>query len=146
MEMESAAKEPGDCDTPFEVLLPAGSFGPDDKLDRPSWAVRSIGFIAKPDKTRELTACLEGPVSTLLRETPGFAGLMVMHSQHEERNLLVFAFWETEKQAANHWEEFSSVRRIVSPLVDVCAKVQTFHAAALLVTRGAKGKRAAKAS
>lgn len=111
----------------FDVILP----GRDSArgLTMAGWNVRSVGFIAKPEKTHELQTCISESVNNLLRQVPGFLGAIVLHSKHEERNLLVLTFWETEMQAANnHWEEFQAVRKVLSPIVDVCTKVQTFRA------------------
>jgi hypothetical protein len=91
--------------------------------------VRSVGFIAKPGQIQELKTCIEGPLIEVLRQTPGFAGAMVLHAQKESRSLLLLTFWEEEGQAANNcWEEFPAVRKLLSPLIDVCTKVQTFQA------------------
>jgi hypothetical protein len=91
--------------------------------------VRSVGFISKPGQIQELKACIEGRLIDLLRETPGFAGAMILRAQKESRSLWVLTFWEAEGQAANNcWEEFSVVRKLLSPLIDVCTKVQTFQA------------------
>lgn len=91
--------------------------------------VRSLGFISKPGQTQELKACIEGPLIDCLRQVPGFAGAMVLHAQKESRNLWVLTFWEAKNQAANNrWEDFSAVRKLLSPLIDVCTKVQTFLA------------------
>jgi hypothetical protein len=91
--------------------------------------VRSVGFISKPGQTQELKNCLEGPLIDRLRQAPGFAGAMVLHAQKESRNLWLLTFWDAENQAANNcWEEFPAVRKLLSPLIDVCTKVQTFQA------------------
>jgi len=112
-----------------DALLEAESFALDRKTIRITENVRSVGFISKPGQIQELKTCLEGPLIDLLQEVPGFAGAIVLCAQKESRNLLVLTFWETEDQAANNsWEEFSVVRALLSPLVDVCTKVQTFQA------------------
>jgi hypothetical protein len=91
--------------------------------------VRSVGFISKPGQIQELKTCLAGPLMDLLHEVPGFASAMVLHAQKESRNLLVLTFWESESQAGNNrWEEFPAVRKLLSPLIDVCTRVQTFQA------------------
>lgn len=98
--------------------------------------VRSVGFISKPGQIRELKTCLEGPLIDLLCQAPGFAGAIILHAQKESRNLWVLTFWEAENQAAqNCWEEFSAVRKLLSPLIDVCTKVQTFQATLRQLTR-----------
>jgi len=113
----------------FDSLFPCSGDVARDGLQRRIWNVRVVGFISKPERTDELAAVVESAVHDRLREFPGFAGAMVLRSQNEKRNLLVFSFWETEKQAATtRWEMNRGVRRAISQMVDVCTKVQTFQA------------------
>jgi hypothetical protein len=122
---------PGQCieSNAAEALLPAGVFVGARESQRPIWNVRAVGFIARPERVAELTACLEGPVTRLLREVRGFASAIVLQSHQEGRSVLVLTFWETKAQAMkNCWEQLSTVRQLVSPLVDVRTKVQTFQA------------------
>lgn len=112
-----------------EALLQAGAFAQGSETARITGNVRAVGFISKPGRIQELKTCIEGPLIDLLREGPGFAGALVLHAQKESRNLLVLTFWQAESQAANNcWEEFSAARGLLSPLIDVCTKVQTFQA------------------
>lgn len=91
--------------------------------------IRSVGFISKPGQIQELKTCLQGPLIDALRQTRGFAGAMILHGQKESRSLWVLTCWETDDQAANNcWEEFPAIRKLLSPLIDVCTKVQTFQA------------------
>jgi hypothetical protein len=91
--------------------------------------IRSVGFISKPGQIQELKTCLEGPLMEALHQTRGFGGAMILHAQKESRSLWVLTFWEAEDQAANNsWEEFPAIRKLLSPLIDVCTKVQTFQA------------------
>jgi hypothetical protein len=112
-----------------DAFLESESFPQKRETARMTRNVRSVGFISKPGQTQELKTCLEGPLIDRLRQAPGFAGAMVLHAQKESRNLWVLTFWQAENQAANNcWEEFSGVRELLSPLIDVCTKVQTFQA------------------
>jgi hypothetical protein len=112
-----------------DAFLESESFAQGRETVRMTRNVRSVGFISKPGQTLELKTRLEGPLIDLLRQVPGFAGAMVLHAQKESRNLWVLTFWEGENQAANNcWEEFPTVRKLLSPLIDVCTKVQTFQA------------------
>jgi hypothetical protein len=112
-----------------DAFLESESFAQGRKTVRMTRNVRSVGFISKPGQTQELKTCLEGPLIDRLRQAPGFAGAMVLHAQKESRNLWLLTFWEAENQAANNcWEEFPAVRKLLSPLIDVCTKVQTFQA------------------
>ena len=114
-----------------DVLLQSGSgnFAQGIETVPMTRNVRSVGLISKPGRIQELKICIEKPLIDILRQAPGFAGAMILHAQKESRNLWVLTFWEAESQAANNrWEEFSAVRNLLSPLIDVCTKVQTFHA------------------
>lgn len=112
-----------------EALFDDESFTHEKEMARITRNIRSVGFISKPGETQELKGCIEGPVLDHLRKVPGFAGLMILHAQKESRNLWVLSFWEAESQAANTcWEEFPAVRELLSPLIDICTKVQTFEA------------------
>jgi len=128
-----------------EALLQAGTFARGSETVRITGNVRAVGFISKPGQIQELKTCIEGPLTDLVRQVRGFAGALVLHTQKESRNLLVLTFWEAESQAANNcWEEFSAVRNLLSPLIDVCTKVQTFQATVPQPTeRRRQGKSAA---
>ena len=126
--MERQARDQLD-DSEFDSLFPYSSDVAGDR--RRIWNVRVVGFISKPERTDELVTVIENAVNDRLPEFPGFAGAMVLRSQDEKRTLLVFSFWETEKQAATtRWEMNRGVRRAISQMVDVCIKVQTFQATA----------------
>ncbi len=144
MQVEIAVDESTESGSAPEVLWPVGTLSTKRRSGRPSWNVRAVGFIAKPEKTRELTACIEGPVTGVLQEAAGFAGAIVLHSQSDGRNVLVLTFWETESRTAkNCWEEFEEVRGMISPLIDVCTRVQTFRATAPRRAGGSSGRKAA---
>jgi len=130
MQVQSASERIEECVT-FDSLLGSGPEIRPDGVARLAWNVRAVGFISKPEKTVELSVVIESLVNHLLCEFAGFSGAIVLRSQNETRNLLVLSFWETEKQAATtHWEGDMAVRRAISPLADVCTKVQTFRATA----------------
>lgn len=134
MRVETEIERNGERRSAHETFLPKEGLTASERSARPSWNVRTVGFIAKPGKTHHLAACIESPVTDLLRQMPGFAGVMVLHSRSDPRSLLVLTFWETEKQSATScWEEVNSVRKAISPMVDVYTKVQTFRAAASIV-------------
>ena len=128
MPVERAIKEPSSECFGFMGDWETGNL--DEKKTRRSiWNVRAVGFIAKPQRVGELTACFEGPVTRLLNQVPGFAGAMILNCHNEWRKVTVLTFWETEAQAAKcHWEDYSTVRRLIAPLVDLSAKVETFEA------------------
>jgi hypothetical protein len=92
--------------------------------------VRSVEFIAKPHLVRDLRRCISEQVVTLLKQTAGFEGAVVLASHKEPRLVLVLTLWSTEKEATrNRWEETPAVRALVAPLIDACTKVHTYEAA-----------------
>lgn len=100
-----------------------------NKCMRSVWNVRAVAFVAKPQKAAGLAECFEGPILRWLHQVPGFAGAMILNCHNEWRRILVLTFWETEAQAAKcRWEDHRGVRRLTEPLVDLCAKVETFEA------------------
>jgi len=130
-----------------EVLFEGEGFTQGRESVRITRNIRSVGFIAKPGETQGLKSCIEGPVLDHLRKVPGFAGMMILHAQKESRNLWVLSFWEEESQAATTcWEEFPAIRKLLSTLIDVCTKVQTFEATLLGQSRQAAPGRLNKAA
>jgi len=142
--MEMAADDSSET-PPADALLESARFAHGKDTVRMTGHVRSAGFISKPGQIQELKTCLEGRLTGVLRQTPGFVGAMILHAQKQSRSLWVLTFWETADQAAsNCWEEFTAVRRLLSPLIDVCTKVQTFQATLPQRTEpGRQGKAAA---
>jgi heme-degrading monooxygenase HmoA len=107
--------------------------------------IRAVSFIAKPEKGRDLMACANGPLLHLLGQIDGFSGAMILRSHKESRSVMMLTFWTTESHATRTcWEEFPSARKLLSPLVDVYTKVQTFQAT--VVDGEANGKAGAKAT
>jgi hypothetical protein len=91
---------------------------------------RAVEFIAKPGKELYLRTCMSRELAVILRQQNGFAGIFVLASHKEPRLLQVLTFWTTARQSTeNHWEDLAAVRKLVAPLIDVCAKVHTYEAA-----------------
>jgi heme-degrading monooxygenase HmoA len=91
---------------------------------------RVVEFIAKPGRAKDLQDCIRESVVDYLKKRAGFAGTMVLTSHKELRLVLVFSFWSTERAATeNRWEDSRIVRQAVNPLIDVCARVNTYTAA-----------------
>jgi heme-degrading monooxygenase HmoA len=90
---------------------------------------RAVEFIAKPGKAAELDECIRGKVLEFLKKRAGFLGAVVLTSHKESRLILVISFWSTERAAVeNRWEDSRVVRQMAYPLIDICAKVQTYTA------------------
>jgi len=125
----------------IEMNLPIGRLATALESERTSGNVRAVAFIAKPQKIDELKSCIDGPLANLLRRTDGFDRAIVLQSHRECRSILVLTFWGTKVEAVkNCWEEFPSVREMISPLIDVCKKVQTFQATIALSSAGAQDR------
>lgn len=133
--MEASLVEPWD-ETQIPITITQGNLLAGDVplfvagiQDFSKMNARTVEFIAKAGREEELRKRFTGVVLELLRRKDGFAGLFVLSSHKEPRRLLVLTFWMTADDAAqNQWEESTAVRRQVSSLIDVCAKVHTYEA------------------
>jgi antibiotic biosynthesis monooxygenase len=142
MQLGTVANESRKRGLAFDTPLPSASAAVRARSSELSWNVRAVGFIAKPEKTPELTTSVEGKVAGLLRQMQGFSGAMVLQSHTEARSLLVLTFWETEGQAAtNCWEELTAVKETIAPIIDVCTRVQTFRATLPSLPEGAANRK-----
>jgi hypothetical protein len=92
---------------------------------------RCVEFIAKPGRVQHLRNCMRREVAGILERQSGFAGILVLNSRKEPRLIQVLSFWNSAKQATeNRWEDAPDVRRHISSLIDVCAKVHCYEASA----------------
>jgi hypothetical protein len=90
---------------------------------------RVVEFIAKPNKTDELRGILHQSLRPYLRDQTGLIGSLVLTFHEEPRRVLVITLWSTEELAARgSWEETASFRKLLSPLIDACLRVQTYKA------------------
>lgn len=93
-------------------------------------SARSVELIAQPGKVGELRTCVQSALMEHLKKQRGFAGAVVLNSLKEPRLILVMSLWKAEKYASgNRWETSAAVLAMISPLIDVCSKVQTYEAA-----------------
>jgi hypothetical protein len=91
---------------------------------------RAVEFVAKPGRVHHLRNCIRQEVTDLLQQQIGFIALLVLTSHKEPRLIQVLSFWDTAGQSTeNRWEELPAIRRIVSPLIDLCGKVHSYEAA-----------------
>jgi hypothetical protein len=128
MQVEVAAEKSNDIQGMIEMLFSSQRGGLDRRVAQGTSNIRAVGFIAKPEKVNDLTTSMKGPLMALLGQIPGFTGAMILHSHKEWRSVTMLTFWETELQAIRiHWENFPSVRKLISPLVDAYTRVQTFQ-------------------
>ena len=88
---------------------------------------RAVEVVAKPGKTDELVDLLCQAVTPLLRDRTGFIRTIVLTMHEELRRVAVITFWNTEEAMVHDpWEEIPLVREILSPLIDVWLRTQTY--------------------
>jgi heme-degrading monooxygenase HmoA len=90
---------------------------------------RVVEFIAKPNKTDELRGTLRQALRPYLRDQTGIISLLVLTFHEEPRRVLVITLWSTGELAARgSWEETPRFRKLLSPLIDACLRIQTYKA------------------
>jgi antibiotic biosynthesis monooxygenase len=88
---------------------------------------RVVEFIAKPEKTDELRGLLCQAVTSLLGDRTGFIRSIVLSTHEEPRRVVMITFWSTERTVHDPWEEAPLVRELLSPLIDVWSRTQTYQ-------------------
>ncbi len=126
LELETPIKAVSEFDSRMERMLLDYHDGAESGLLN----ARAVEFIAKPGRVQHLQNCIRREVAEILKQQTGFAGIFVLTSHKEPRLVQVLSFWGSAKQATeNCWEESRAVRKLVSPLIDVCGKVHSYQAA-----------------
>ena len=90
----------------------------------------SIEFVAKPQEAAGVLASIPNAIESVLGNVPGFAGCVVMISDHEARLVTLITFWSGEDRAALSKNSAPWVYKIISPYLDHCLRVGWFHACA----------------
>ena len=125
LELDAPSKTIGNLDARLTRIL----LGFKQNTEADTLNARAVEFVAKPGREQHLRNCMRREVADILKQQPGFAGIFVMTSHKEPRLIRVLSLWDTETQATeNHWEDSPPVRKLVSALVDVRVKVQTYEA------------------
>jgi len=94
----------------------------------PKLNAQAVELIARADNVGELRACICEHLADLLQGKSGFEGVFVMASHKEPRRLLILSLWKTQREATeNPWESEPAFREMVAPMVDVCARVNTYE-------------------
>jgi hypothetical protein len=88
----------------------------------------SLEFVATPQAVRELHSSIPNAINEALRDVTGFAGCLTMISDQESRLVTVVTFWTGEDREWLCSRTARWVRKLVSPYLDRCLRVQTFHA------------------
>jgi hypothetical protein len=87
-----------------------------------------IEFVAKPNEAHKVHAALPQAINGALRGVAGFAGSLVMISNHEARLVTVVTLWTgaDREQCCN--KNVRWVGALLTPYLDGCMRVQTLSA------------------
>ena len=97
--------------------------------EAPRLNARAVELIASPDRGEKLRASICEQLVPVLRKRPGFECAFLMRSHDEPRRVVVVTLWQTQRQATGtRWETETAFRRLVAPMLDLCARVQTYEA------------------
>jgi hypothetical protein len=88
----------------------------------------SLEFVATPQAVREVHSSIPSAINEALRDVAGFAGCLTMISDQESRLVTVVTFWTGEDREWLCSRTSRWVRKLVSPYLDRCLRLQTFHA------------------
>ncbi len=88
----------------------------------------SLEFVATPQAVRAVSSAIPLAIHEALRDVTGFAGCLTMISDQESRLITVVTFWTGEDRARQCSRTARWVRKLVSPYLDHCLRVQTFDA------------------
>jgi hypothetical protein len=88
----------------------------------------SMEFVAKPQEARRVEGAIPGAIVGALKDVTGFAGCLVMISDHEARLVTVVTLWAGEDRAKICSENVRWVRALLAPFLDRYLRVQTMVA------------------
>lgn len=88
----------------------------------------SIEFVAKPQEAHRVKAAIPADIVRALKFVTGFAGCLVMISEHEARLVTVVTFWDGEDRLKRCSQNVRCVQALLAPYLDSCLRVQTMNA------------------
>jgi hypothetical protein len=88
----------------------------------------SIEFVAKPEEAHGVEAAIPAAVAGALKDVTGFAGCLVMISDHEARLVTVVTLWAGNDRAKHCSQNVRWVKALLVPYLDRCLRVQTMVA------------------
>lgn len=91
-------------------------------------AALSVEFVAKPEAAREAEHAIPAAIDGSLREVGGYAGCLVMVSNHEARLITVVTFWTGANRAERCNENARWVVALLKPYIDRCLRSRTLSA------------------
>ena len=88
---------------------------------------RVVEIRTKQGKNREFSTMLNEKVLPILRKQPGFVDEITLVSNTEPDRVLALSFWQSEADAERYnREQYPRVTEILTPLIDLPPRVQTF--------------------
>ena len=88
----------------------------------------SFEFVAKPEQATTAPLLLPGALQSGLEDIAGFAGSLVMVSDHEARLITVIIFWSGTEAHRNCDRSVRRVRTLLAPYLDRCLRMQNLLA------------------
>jgi len=88
----------------------------------------SIEFVAKPQEAHRVQAAIPSAIAGALKDVTGFAGCLVMISDHEARLVTVVTLWAGSDRAKCCSQNTRWVHALLKPYLDRCLRVQTMVA------------------
>ena len=131
-QVASPARYAGNAKNAEEVFSPIGGIG--SKLSLGAGGVKrgvialNVEFVAKPDEARRAESAIPAAVVGALKEVTGFAGCLVLVSEHEARLVTVVTLWKGANRARVCAQNVRWVKALLKPYLDRCLRVQTMNA------------------
>jgi hypothetical protein len=88
----------------------------------------SVEFVAKPQEAHRVQAAIPAALAGALKDVNGFAGCLVMISDHEARLVTVITLWAGSDRARCCSQNVRWVKALLKPYLDRCLRVQTMVA------------------
>lgn len=88
----------------------------------------SFEFVAKPEQAASAPLLLPAAIQSGLEDITGFAGSLVMVSEHEARLITVIIFWSGSEARRNCERIVRRVRTLLAPYMDRCLRMQNLLA------------------
>ncbi len=97
-------------------------------LSVPAVTALSVEFVAKPREAQQVEAAIPAAIVGAFKDVTGFAGCLVMISDHEARLITVVTLWAGDDREKRCVENIRWVRALLAPYLDRCLRVQTMFA------------------
>src|SRR6266478_5329187 len=94
----------------------------------PAVTALSVEFVAKPREAQQVEAAIPSAIAGAFKDVTGFAGCLVMISDHEARLITVVTLWAGDDREKRCGENIRWIRALLAPYLDRCLRVQTMFA------------------